>query len=424
MTELSTRGLLPVFTQPLGALPWPAGMLLLGEGADVEATAWLLRRGGEPDVWPVSTAFLAAALRDDLDAALASLDPDDPLSRYNEAVLVGDAQAWEVVAHSELADDPVVAALVHTARYSLGLVQTAPDPLDGPGEVEAVVHAARASAALEAGDFDPALDELDSGATAAQRCDSPVLAASLRGTRAELLRDQLGRPQEALEEGQRALALLESDAVDSGSVRELKADLTLTLALTRQELAVDQPQLLTEVIADLQRCLHTYTEDDYPEQFAVCSHHLALAYLVLPASQQADRIRSGVAVNALRGALRVYRPETHPVAWASTTLNLANALQYLPSAVPEQHLTEAVDLYEQVLQHRDATRDPVGSARVLANQGNALAHLGAFVDAHDRLGRARRLFVTANDTDGVAHVDELLAGVLHAERAAPAAQGG
>jgi IS5 family transposase len=112
------------------------------------------------------------------------------------------------------------------------------------------------------------------------------------------------------------------------------------------------------------------------------------------------------------------------VAWASTTLNLANALQYLPSAVPQQHLTEAVDLYEQVLQQRDATRDPVGSARVLANQGNALAHLGAFVDAHDRLGRARQLFAAANDVDGVAHVDQLLAGVDRAEHAAPAVQGG
>jgi hypothetical protein len=73
-----------------------------------------------------------------------------------------------------------------------------------------------------------------------------------------------------------------------------------------------------------------------------------------------------------------------------------------------------VHLYEEVLQHRDVEHDPLGVARVLTNQGNALGHLGAIEDAEERLGRARELFAAAGDVEGVAAVDELLAEVAEA----------
>ncbi len=105
----------------------------------------------------------------------------------------------------------------------------------------------------------------------------------------------------------------------------------------------------------------------------------------MPMSDQGDRLRLGVAVNALRAALRIYTPQTHPAQWASTQINLANALQYLPSVHQEQNLDEAVHLYEEVLQHRDPVADPLGYASILSNQGNALGHLGVFADARERL---------------------------------------
>ena len=150
----------------------------------------------------------------------------------------------------------------------------------------------------------------------------------------------------------------------------------------------------------------------------VRAHDLALAYLVMPMSSEGDRIRVGVAVNALRAALRVYTPDTHPTAWASTQLNLANALQYLPSVHQESNLDEAVQLYEEVLAYRDPATDPVGYARILANQGNALGHLGVFADARERLERARTLFAGAGDADGVDGVDEVLASLAEAEQTA------
>ena len=116
----------------------------------------------------------------------------------------------------------------------------------------------------------------------------------------------------------------------------------------------------------------------------------------------------------------MFTPQTHPVAWASTQLNLANALQYLPSVHQESNLDEAVQLYEELLQYRDPQHDPIGYARILANQGNALGHLGVFADARERLQRARELFEAGGDAESVAGVDEILASLDEAERSARA----
>jgi hypothetical protein len=47
--------------------------------------------------------------------------------------------------------------------------------------------------------------------------------------------------------------------------------------------------------------------------------------------------------------------------------------------------------------------DPLGHARVLANQGTALAHLGIHDQAGPKLRAARGLFAAAGDTGAVAH---------------------
>jgi tetratricopeptide (TPR) repeat protein len=140
-------------------------------------------------------------------------------------------------------------------------------------------------------------------------------------------------------------------------------------------------------------------------------------------SSEGDRLRVGVAVTSLRAALRVYQPDTHPALWASTQMNLANALQYLPSVHQEDNLDEAVHLYEELLQYRSEESDPLGTARILANQGNALGHLGVFSDARERLDRSRRIFQAHGDVDGVATVDEILVSLEEAVATA-SSQGG
>jgi hypothetical protein len=124
--------------------------------------------------------------------------------------------------------------------------------------------------------------------------------------------------------------------------------------------------------------------------------------------EASGQLRLGVAAQSLRSALKVYTREDHPTEWASVQLNLANSLVYTPSKHQEENLVEAVELYEGVLQVRDRDTDPLGRARVLANQGNVLAHLGMFDEAKAKLYEARFLFEEHTDEESVRAVRGVL----------------
>jgi tetratricopeptide (TPR) repeat protein len=387
--------------QPLGVLPWPAGLLVLPDVPGAADAAAEILGGAVPEQWPEALRFYEVALTGDPSQAAGLVVGDDLIARYNRAVLVGGEGVWE-----ELADesDGDLGALVATARYSIGQIDDPPSAEGVCDEVAAMVRSARASAALESHDVVAAERELRA-AVEAVASTSPVLAATLRLTLAQVLADA----------GDYASAALISDLALQGlpltADRELRAHLQMTRALARQQLAGDERGALLAVVGDLTEATKVFREETHPELFAICNQQLALAYLVMPMSDQGDRLRLGVAVNALRAALRVYTPQTHPAQWASAQVNLANALQYLPSAHQEQNLDEAVQLYEEVLQFRDVRSDPVGYARILSNQGNALGHLGVFDDARARLEQARVLFEEAGDEDSAETVGQILAGL-------------
>lgn len=385
-------------------------MLLLPDTAEaIEISAGLVV-GTIPESWPVSLDFMRLALQQHVDEAVDAIGTETIIERYNRAVLGGGDGAWEALAEEAQGE---LRALVDTARFSVGLIDVPPSVEGATGEVAAVVRSARASAAMERGDFVTAVEELGLAAQAADDALSPILATSLHLTRAELLREQLDNPAAAAREADLAIQRLPLTAPS-----ELRAELQVTRALARQQLAGTDRGALLAVVADLTESTRVFREDTYPEMFATVNQHLALAYLVMPMSDNGDRIRVGVAVNSLRAALRIFTAETHPVAWASTQLNLANALQYLPSAHQESNLDEAVQLYEELLQHRNFEHEPLGYARILSNQGNALGHLGVFADARQRLERARTMFESQGDGDSVASVDEILVSLCQAETAA------
>lgn len=392
--------------QPLGALPWPAGMLLLPEAPGSAETAAALAVGNEPDEWPEALAHVRLALDGDVEGAAAAVDGDDDVARYNRAVLVGGDEAWaDLVARTS----GELGALARTAAFSVGMLDEPPTTDEATGEVAATIGSARAAWALEQGDVVGASEELQEASALAAGSGAPLLAASLRLTRSELLREGLGDPRAAATEADEAIKALPLSAP-----AELRAELQVARALARQELAGDNRGALLAVVADLTEAVKVLREDTHPELFAVINQQLALAYLMMPMGDDGDRIRLGVAVTSLRAALRVFTPQTLPGAWATTQVNLANALQYLPSAHQETNLDEAVQLYEEVLSYRDEQIDPVGVARILTNQANALGHLGVLDDATERLQRARVLFAGAGDEGGVQAVDELLAEVADA----------
>ncbi len=392
--------------QPLGALPWPAGMLLVPDGPGSAETAAALAVGTEPAEWPAALAHVRLALDGDVEGAAAAVDGDDDVARYNRAVLVGGDEAWaDLVARTS----GELGALARTAAFSVGMLDEPPTTDEATGEVAATIGSARAAWALEQGDVVGASEELDAAAGLASAGGAPLLSASLRLTRSEILREGLGDPAAAATEADSAIKALPLSAPT-----ELRAELQVARALARQELAGDNKGALLAVVADLTEAVKVLREDTHPELFAVINQQLALAYLMMPMGDDGDRIRLGVAVTSLRAALRVFTPQTHPGAWATTQVNLANALQYLPSAHQESNLDEAVQLYEEVLSYRDEAVDPVGVARILTNQANALGHLGVLDDATERLDRARGLFASAGDEGGVQAVDELLAEVADA----------
>lgn len=396
--------------QPVGALPFPAGMLVIPEFPGSREILDLLALGDRPSTWPAELEFVQLALAGDADAAAMCLSDDDPVSLYNRAVLIGGDENW---ARAYEAAQGELACLVDVGRYTMGLTDEPPALDSATGEIQAMAASAWASHALEAGDPRTALQHLHEGINSAKSAGAVALAGSLSLTISSLLKDQLGDPVGASLEADRAI-----NALPLNASRELRAELQIARALARQEVAGTERGALLAVVADLTEATKIFREESHPELNALCNLHLGLAYLVMPMSDEGDRIRIGVAVNSLRAALRVYERDSYPHEWASTQLNLANALQYLPSVHQEENLDEAVQLYEELLQYRSRESDPIGYARILANQGNALGHLGVFADAADRLRTAQEIFAAAADTDAVDSIQQTLDGLGEAAAAA------
>lgn len=380
--------------QPIGIFPFPAGLLLLPESASPlasRATASLMA-GAIPGEWPEEWRFFERALQDDRDGAMRRLAEagDDAVSAYNRFVLAGGDASRAVTG-----GDGALRALGEVAAY----VQGARDDLPAMGEELEGEFAAIAALAwsawhLERAEVAQAAERLAAGVSAARQV-SPVLAAQLQGQRAQLLAQEPARGDDAIAAWR--------DAVQLASVArlpDLRADLFLGLALALHERASTARHLLVEAINMYQEALHAgITLEARPETYALVQNNLGLAYVAMPMSAAGDKIRLAVGVQSFREALKVYTRDAYPEQWSSAMLNMANALQYLPSSHPQENLIEAVNGYEALLEVRNKALDPVGYARLLANQANALAHLGMFGPAVEKLTEARKLLSWHGEDD-------------------------
>jgi hydrogenase maturation protease len=165
---------------------------------------------------------------------------------------------------------------------------------------------------------------------------------------------------------------------------------------------------LLEAVNAYQRALQEgITAESDPDLFGQIQNNLGVAYLSIPAREASDQLRAGIAVQSFRHALKIYDREAHPDMWATVSMNLANALQYLPSSHPAENLMQAVDIYEAVLEVRTEPRDPVAHALVLLNQANALAHLGIFKPAIEKAAHAYKLFMWHEQQEQAAAAKEL-----------------
>lgn len=386
--------------QPLGVLPLPVGWLVWPASALEDPQVAVARdgllEGRLPDPWPAEVPREPEAI----DPRLA------PVNAYNHYLLTGETTSLEL-ARAASAGDPHLAALVEVAAFTLGHSDVLPSPHGLTGEVAAHVLAAMAAAAIEAGDLQQALDHLVEAESAA-RPVSPVLAAMMLGQQASLAHEANGADAEVVDAYREASdALRGLDAVERAA-----GEITLGLATAYHEMAAASggQGLLVEATKAYHLALRLLGGADR-ERYAFAHSNLALAYLAMPMTEAKDGLRRGIAVQSLREALTYYTRDEHPREWASVTLNLANAMQHLPSTHPVDNLVEAVGLYDQLLEVRTRSSDPSGHARVLANQGTALAHLGIHDQARLKLAEAREIFVELAETTAVATVDQAMSDI-------------
>jgi tetratricopeptide (TPR) repeat protein len=198
------------------------------------------------------------------------------------------------------------------------------------------------------------------------------------------------------------------DAMEGTDLHVSRAELHVAAGAMFQEMSEAAPRLMQQAINHYHQALALVNATTAPETFAIANANLGLAYITMPMTEASDQLRVGVAIQSMREALEYFTPESHPDRWSSTQLNLANALVYLPSKHQADNIAEAVGLYEGVLQHRDRHSNPQGRARVLANQGNALAHLGVFDDAKAKLHEARAIFEEFDEDEAVRSVRSIL----------------
>ncbi|MEI2715044.1 MAG: hypothetical protein V9G04_17560 [Nocardioides sp.] len=379
--------------QPLGAFGFPAGMLLVPSGRDTDAARTALVQGRRPEVWPPSMQGHRAVHEDEPTSGFFT--GDDAISAYNAWVLDPDPGRAEVI-RAELPGS--VAPLVDVVLSMISHHPMAP-PLPGPdcvAEVAALVLAARATSG--AGD-------LVDGLLAAADLAEGAAAAVFRGN-AGMLLAQSGDPR-AYESLTRAI-----DELADTDLTDVAAELCLQLGSSAQQNAAsghgDPRESLQEAMGHYYAGLQRVTEQSDPVLWASLNLNLATAQLAVPMTEATDQLRLGVATQALRACRRVFEVDRYPAQWSTATLNLANALIYTPSTHQGDNLVEAVELYEEVLASGVRHHDPLGRARLLANQGNALAHLGVFEDARAKLVEARFLFEEHLDHDAALAVRGIL----------------
>ena len=375
--------------QAVGLLGGAAGAVVLPEMA--EEVALQVDRG-RFDELPEALRFL-------LDLAGGEVPRDDP-GPVNRLLLSGDARGLaELSRKAESEGDADLAMLLAAAAYRLGADIPRPHAdRASDTRVRAYLAATEGHEAAASGDTTRAVERLLEAAEWVASV-SPAAAARLVGEAASIVEGpdsprvvmELDRVAERL----RGLAF-----------EELRGELLMTRGGLLMEAASNRPAMLQEAVQSYQKATQALPRRTHPIAYAVCHLNVAVAYLAMPMGTQAARLRAAIAVQSLREALEVLDPEGQPDLWEAATLNLANALQHLPSSHVKDNLAEAVSHYEALLARRTVPDE--GRARTLANLGNALAHLGDLKRARTHLEEAGALFANLGNDDAAQGVKGVL----------------
>lgn len=357
-----------VFPQPVGILPYPFNFIILpysDRWKDCINSVLLLKFDDIPPEWD----FLPAVKNGLWETAfykLSNLQEDD-LKNYNLSLLTGERRKVR---------DQVLEYMLNVAFFKDFDIEDT-----GRDDLNALILYSKAQTFEEQGKTEDALSLLES-ALKLVKSISPIFEALILFKKTKLLIEHRGVSYAAvalLEELQRKLS-------DTGA-DYLKAEISFNLGNAYSSLGN-----LTNAVKYYWEALEFFTYEKNPYMYALINNNMGLAHLSVGVSDLEDQVRLAYGVQCLKNALKVFTRDTYPKEWASTTMNYANALQYLPTADPIKNLLKALDLYREVLEYRMKMRDEVGCARTLANMGNALAHLGKLSEAKDHLIKALEIF--------------------------------
>jgi tetratricopeptide (TPR) repeat protein len=373
-----------VFPQPVGIFPFPFDFLILpywDRWKEYVDSILILKFEKLPPEWEI----LSAVKDENWELAFQSLSniQEEDVKNYNLSLLTGQKQV--------VRDD--------TLAYLLNVVFSEDfDVRDvGREDIDALILYKKAQTLEKKGKIEDALLILESALKLVKDV-SPVFSTNILLKKVKLLMEHRGV-------NYATIALLEelSERLSRTGADFLKGDVHFNLGNAYSSMGN-----LQEAIKHYWEALNFFTLDRDPYMYALINNNMGLAYLSTNVSDIEDQVRLTYGVQCLKNALKVFTKEKYPKEWASTTMNYANALQYLPTANPSKNLLKAIELYREVLNYRKEVKDEIGYARALANMGNALAHLGKLSEAKKHLMEAFDIFNKYGMEEEMAGIREIL----------------
>ncbi len=372
-----------IFPQPVGIFPYPLSFLIVPYVQNWQKHIKKLINLEFKDL-PEEWKFVKYLNESEIDKALKSLDniQEEPVKQYISSILKNiyiknpDTQLDNLLKmfFGEILE-------FDTDRYDLKALQ----------------HFIKADYLIKENDTYSAVQELDNALKLIKNT-SPIFQAQILLKKVKLIIQQKGVNFSTI-------ALLEQiyNSLKNSNAKVLKAEASFNLGNAYSSLGNIQ-----NAIKHYTEALEVYKKDKYPYMYALINNNMGLAYLSIQATDLEDHMRLAYGIQCLKNALKIFTKDKYPDEWASTSLNYANGLQYLPTANPIKNLLEAVNIYKEILNYRKQQNDEIGYARTLANLGNALAHLGKLDDAKNCLLEAKMLFSKYGMKEEKQAIDEIL----------------
>ena len=178
-----------------------------------------------------------------------------------------------------------------------------------------------------------------------------------------------GRRQENLIEAKRALlqAIAWYDAAGLPFARAGAENMLGNVELADE--SVDRAAAIERAIAWFEAALRVRSHADHPVEWANTTHNLANAYRL----RFADDARANAerAVDRLTSTFRVFRRDTHPSDWAHASADLAGLLVSSPAGSPTQNAERAIELLEPAIATFRELGAALPAAKACTDLGNA-----------------------------------------------------